>query len=56
MPARSFDSNTLPHHHFFDVETGEPIGIEIDKVGSFKMPEPSFGKSIDRVDIVIRLK
>lgn len=51
-----FDSNTLPHHHFFDVDSGELTDIRMGEVDSIKIPELPTGKSVAGVQIVIRLK
>ena len=51
-----FDSNISPHHHFFDIDSGELKDIEADQFGIFRMPEPPPGKSVAGVDIVVRLK
>ena len=51
-----FDSNISPHHHFFDIDSGELKDIEADQFEIFGMPEPSPGKSVAGVDVVVRLK
>ena len=51
-----YDSNISPHHHFFDIDSGELKDIEADQFEIFGMPEPSPGKSVAGVDVVVRLK
>ena len=51
-----FDSNTSPHHHFFDVDNGELTDIRMGEVDSINIPELPVGKSVVGVQIVIRLK
>ena len=51
-----YDSKISPHHHFFDIDSGELKDIEADQFEIFGMPEPSPGKSVAGVDVVVRLK
>lgn len=51
-----YDSNTSPHHHFFDVESGEIIdidGVDVKVIGLPPLPE---GKVTERVDVVVRMR
>jgi len=56
-PERQYyDSTTKPHHHFYNVDTGELTDIPADKVRlalNTALPE---GTEQDGVDIVIRIK
>ncbi len=55
--ARSyFDTNTGDHHHFFHVDTGQLEDVPSDKAVVSALPEPPDGKSIKRVDVVIRIE
>lgn len=55
--ARSyFDTNISDHHHFFLADKGELMDIPADAVEVGRLPTPPEGKSIDRVDVVIRLR
>ena len=51
-----YDSNTSPHHHFFDIDSGELKDIEAEQFEILGMPEPSPSRSIAGVDVVVRLK
>lgn len=51
-----YDSTTLPHHHFYNVDTGELIDIPADRVRlalETALPE---GTEQQGVDIVIRVR
>jgi len=51
-----YDSNISPHHHFFDIDSGELKDIEAEQFAILGMPEPPPGKSVAGVDVVVRLK
>ena len=50
-----FDTNTENHHHFFCEETSSLQDISGEDVVLSKLPAPPEGKSIKRVDIVVRI-
>ena len=50
-----FDTNTENHHHFFCEETNSLQDISGEDVVLSKLPAPPEGKSIKRVDIVVRI-
>ena len=56
-PSRQFyDSTIEPHHHFYNVETGELVDIPIDGV-SLKLGAPlPDGTEQVGVDVVVRVK
>lgn len=55
-PGRSFfDTNVDDHHHFFDADTGELIDIPVSHVSVSNLPAPPQGKSVQRVDVVVRI-
>jgi len=56
-PTRMFyDSTIEPHHHFFDVETGELVDIPLEGVDvALAQPLPE-GKELIGVDVVIRVR
>lgn|SRR5690554_1312966 len=56
-PTRLFyDSTIEPHHHFFDVETGELVDIPLDGVDvALAQPLPE-GRELVGVDVVIRVR
>ena len=50
-----FDTNTAPHHHFFDQTTGWLSDVSGPDVVVQGLPSPPPGKQIARVDVIIRL-
>lgn len=56
-PGKSyFDTNVSEHQHFFIEEEGRLIDISGPTFGIDGIPPPPKGLSIDRIDVVIRLK
>lgn len=56
-PSRNyFDTNTEPHQHFYDEEGGELTDIAADSIAVSGLPMPPKGKTVARVDVVIRLR
>lgn len=56
-PTRVFyDSNTAPHHHFFDVESGGLTDIDSAEVQVSGLPALPQGTRLDGVDVVIRIR
>lgn len=56
-PSRVFyDPNISPHHHFYDVETGELKDIDADQIEIAKLPPLPDGAGLDRVDVIVRLR
>lgn len=56
-PSRVFyDSTTGPHHHFYNVDTGELTDIPEDSVGFSRLPILPEGTREDGVDVVVRLR
>ena len=51
-----YDANTSPHHHFYDVRTGEFIDIAADNVAVTGLPALPPGTVADGIDIVIRIR
>ncbi len=52
-----YDSNVESHHHhFYDEETGELTDISEDEITVENIPDPPDGKSVDKVDVVVKLK
>lgn len=51
-----YDSNTRPHHHFYDPESGELTDIATSEVDIAGMPTLPEGRELEAVDLVIRLK
>lgn len=56
-PSRVFyDPNTTPHHHFFNVETGELTDIHEDAMQLSGLPPLPPGMMTDSVDIIVRIR
>lgn len=51
-----YDPNTSPHHHFFNVETGELIDIDADTVHLSDLPDLPPGMATEGVDVIIRVR
>tara|TARA_A100000164_G_scaffold296414_1_gene270480 strand:- start:351 stop:707 length:357 start_codon:yes stop_codon:yes gene_type:complete len=50
-----FDTNTSDHHHFFCEKTNTLEDIAFDDVILSKLPDAPEGKSITRVDVIVRV-
>lgn len=56
-PARVFyDPNTMPHHHFYDVDNGELMDIPAASVELGALPPLPEGATIEGVDVIIRIR
>ncbi len=56
-PSRRFyDSTTHAHHHFYNVETGELIDIDEDRVSIMGLPRLPDGTERESVEILIKIK
>ncbi|MBX9902970.1 MAG: transcriptional repressor [Burkholderiales bacterium] len=56
-PKRVFyDPNTQPHHHLYNVDTGEITDIPADDLTVSGMPELPPGMVTEGVDIVVRIR
>jgi Fur family iron response transcriptional regulator len=56
-PSRIFyDPNTAPHHHFFDVESGELTDINADQIQVSGLPPLPTGAQLEGVDVIVRLR
>lgn len=55
-PTRVFyDPNTRHHHHFYNMDTGELIDIETDRLDIDNLPETPAGTVAAGVDVIIRI-
>jgi Fur family transcriptional regulator, iron response regulator len=50
-----FDTNTSPHHHFYDEMNNELTDIDVNKIELKKFPNPPKGKSIRNVSVIIKV-
>jgi Fur family iron response transcriptional regulator len=51
-----YDPNTTPHHHFYDVVTGQLTDVPADDIRVVGLPPLPPGTVADGVDIVIRTR
>ena len=51
-----FDTNIGDHQHFYVEENGELIDIPGETIAISNVPAPPKGMSVDRVDVVVRIK
>lgn len=50
-----FDTNTAPHHHFFDERANTLTDIPVGAVDLGTLPQAPAGKRIASVDVILRL-
>ena len=56
-PVRKFyDSTTHPHHHFYNVDTGELHDIPDEAVRFSELPELPEGTESESVEVLIRIR
>ena len=56
-PERVFyDSNTEPHYHIYDTESGTLTDVSTDEIVLSKKPSLPKGLVVDGTDIIIRIK
>lgn len=56
-PTRIFyDSNTVDHHHFYDVDNGVLLDIESAGLRLAGLPEPPAGTTLEGVDVIVRIR
>lgn len=56
-PVRKFyDSTTHPHHHFYNVDSGELSDIPDHLVGFSELPDPPEGTEAQSVELLIRVR
>lgn len=51
-----YDSNTSPHYHFYNEDTGMLEDIEENELDISKLPEPPAGTVSEKVDVIVRVK
>jgi len=51
-----YDPTTVPHHHFYNVDTGTLMDIPADAVGLGALPALPAGTVAEGVDVIIRLR
>ncbi len=51
-----FDTNIGDHHHFYIEDDGTLVDIPADKVSIARLPAAPPGMSVERVDVVVRVR
>lgn len=51
-----YDSNSAPHHHLYNVDTGTLSDIDVDMVSIEGIPNLPDGTKLDGYDLVIRVR
>lgn len=56
-PSKVFyDPNTSPHHHFYDMVSGELTDIPADNLMIAGLPTPPLGMQADSIDVIVRIR
>jgi Fur family iron response transcriptional regulator len=56
-PGRAiYDSTTVPHHHFYNADTGELTDIDAGAVGLPGIPSLPAGTRAESVEVIVRLR
>jgi Fur family iron response transcriptional regulator len=56
-PARVFyDPNVAPHHHFYNVDSGELSDIDAGDIAVARLPDLPPGMVTEGVDIIVRIR
>jgi Fur family iron response transcriptional regulator len=51
-----YDPNTTPHHHFYNVDSGELLDIDSDSIRISELPCLPAGTTAAGVDVIIRVR
>ena len=51
-----FDSNTDPHYHLYDVDTGEVRDVAADELKVVGVPRLPEGVELEHLDVIIRVR
>ena len=51
-----YDPTTVPHHHFYNVDTGTLMDIDADTVVLERLPDLPQGTTAAGVDVIIRVR
>lgn len=54
--ATIYDSNTDPHHHLVDVETGDVLDLPAEALQVTGLAEALRGVRLDGVDVIVRVR
>jgi len=56
-PSRVFyDPNTVPHHHFYNVDSGELTDIDEADVDISGLPQLPRGMTVEGIDVIVRIR
>jgi len=56
-PSKVFyDPNTEPHHHIYNVDSGELTDIDASQIEIAGLPQPPEGMVTDGIDIIVRVR
>ena len=56
-PERCFyDSTTEPHHHFYNMDTGELTDIPLGDICLADLPPIPAGSALDRVEVIVKVR
>ena len=51
-----YDSTTVPHHHVYNVDTGQLSDLDPSTIEVGMLPDPPKGTVLDGIDIVVRVR
>ncbi len=51
-----YDSNVSDHHHFYNVDTGELMDIEMSEIDVGRLPSLPPGTRAEGVDVIIKIR
>ena len=54
--ATVYDSNTQPHHHLYDVDTGAVADLPMAQLQVLGLPESLGGAQLVDVDVIVRVR
>lgn len=51
-----YDPNTMPHHHFYNVDSGELTDIDAGQIAISGLPQLPQGMVTEGIDIIVRVR
>lgn len=51
-----YDSNISPHHHFYNVVTGELTDVDIEHLNIAQLPQAPQGTACEGIDVILRVR
>jgi Fur family iron response transcriptional regulator len=51
-----YDPNTVPHHHFYNVDSGELVDIDARDVHISGLPALPAGMATEGIDVIVRIR